>query len=389
MIFPCSLRRLVQVGFVTTLFLGSQYVAALQVTGLYSQRIAVANESDAERNRAFRDALAAVILKVTGEQRWLQHPTVEQALGNAQSYVEAIAYSSEILPLPAVEESTADELDVEEEQETEESEPVEPVPTTFEQRYIEVDFAAQLIDELLADANIPVWDSNRPSVLVWMALQDEAGNRTLLTSDINQDIIDVIQAFGERRGLPVIFPVLDFEDRRNLTEDMVWTLDEAAIRRASERYDADSVLTGRVLFTASGELVGLWQFLFGERSDVFDGFDTELTDYLNAPLDRITAQLASYFAIVPEELSAQRVRLRVEGVSDLQDYSALIAYVGNLGLVDSVSPAALDGEQLELELGLVGNATQLYELIALDRDLLPIQSSQTEAEPVLHYRWTR
>ena len=122
---------------------------------------------------------------------------------------------------------------------------------------------------------------------------------------------------------------------------------------------------------------------------MFDGFDTEIDDYLDVPLDRITSQLASYFAIVPEAVSTQTVRLRVEGVSDLQDYSALIAYVGNLGLVDSVLPAALDGEQLELELGLVGEAGQLFELMALDRDLLPIQSSQTQAEPVLHYRWTR
>ncbi len=371
---------------------------ALQVSGLYSERIAVANESDAERNRAFRDALAAVVLKVTGEQRWLEHPAVEQALDNAQSYVEAIAYSNEFIaaPQPALSEESDASIDssLEEEVRNEEDESEEEanenlVSTTIEQRYVEVDFSARLINELLTDANIPVWDSNRPSVLLWMALQDADGNRTLLTSDINQEIIDAIQDFAAARGLPVIFPVLDFEDRRNLSEDLVWSLNEESIRRASERYDADSVLTGRLHFTASGELVGLWQFLFGPRVDVFDGFATDIDEYLYAPLDRVTGQLASYFAIVPEASASSTVRLTVEGVSDLQDYSALIAYVGNLGLVESVFPAAIDGEQLELELGLVGNAGQLYELIALDRDLLPIQSSQVGQEPVLHYRWTR
>ena len=33
------------------------------------------------------------------------------------------------------------------------------------------------------------------------------------------------------------------------------------------------------------------------------------------------------------------------------------------------------GERLELRLDLVGDPQQLYELIALDRDLLPIESS--------------
>ena len=74
--------------------------SALQVTGLYDHKVAVNNESDAERNRAFREALEAVILKVTGEHRWLEHPRIEEALGNAQSYIEAISYSSETVELP-------------------------------------------------------------------------------------------------------------------------------------------------------------------------------------------------------------------------------------------------------------------------------------------------
>jgi len=359
-----------------------QPVSALQVTGLYSQRVPVTNESDAERDRAFREALRAVVLKVTGDARWLEDPAVESALRNAESYVEAIAYSSEMLTveMPEPAEPIADDADTID---------VPAVPLTTEQRYVEVDFSATLIDQFLTDAGIPIWNSNRPSVLVWMALQNAEGDRTLLTADINQDIIDSIQQFAESRGLPVIFPVLDFEDRRNLSEDTVWALDKEAIRRASDRYDADSVLSGRLHFTASGELVGLWQFLFQDREDVFDGFASDLEDYLHTPLDRITSQLASYFAILPEARNTETVSLTVEGVGDLQDYSALIAYVSNLGLVQGVAPAAIDGERLELQLDLVGNTRQLFELIALDRDLLPIQSSQTGNEPVLHYRWTR
>ncbi len=356
-----------------------QSISALQVTGLYSYRIAVANESDAERDRAFQEALRAVVLKVTGDERWLAVPAVDRALSNAESYVEAISYSNEQVAIEspvAAGQQSDDTLTIN-------------LPPTREQRYVEVDFSARLVDQLLTDADIPIWNSNRPSVLVWMALQNAAGERSLLTADINQDIIDSIQQFAESRGLPVIFPVLDFEDRRNLSEDTVWALDEDAIRRASSRYDADSVLSGRLHFTASGELVGLWQFLFQDREDVFDGFATDLEDYLHTPLDRITSQLASYFAIIPVSSSTQTVRLRVEGVGDLQDYSALIAYMSNLGLVQGVTPAAIDGERLELQLDLIGNSRQLFELIALDRDLLPIQSSQTGSEPVLHYRWTR
>jgi hypothetical protein len=346
---------------------------ALQVTGLYDHLIAVNNESDAERNRAIREAFEAVVLKVTGEHRWLEHPSIEQALENAQSYVGGISYSSEMVPLAVTPNSSM---------------PPSLAPRV-ERRFIEVNFAASLIDQLLASANIPVWTSNRPSVLVWMALQNAEGERKMLTAEENQQIVAYIQNFAEQRAIPIIFPVLDFEDRRNLSVDAVWGLDDSAITEASERYGADSILTGRLYFTASGELVGLWQFIFQGETQIFDGFDEDLNAYLHAPLDRITSQLASYFSLVPEATTQQIVRLQVEGVRDLSAYSALLSYVSGLGLVDSVVTAALDGERLELELGLVGDSGQLFELIALDRDLLPIQSSQAGSRGVLHYRWTR
>jgi hypothetical protein len=401
------------------LLFASAATQALPVTGLYSEQMAVANESDAERSRAFSEALQAVILRVTGEPQWLDHPTIIAAVENAQSYVEAIGYSSEFVAVPAeVAARAAQSTDVTATAETTGTTgateitqmpgaAVEPtvatpepdanqaevsaplIPTTREQRYIDVDFSSALIDELLTTANIPIWDSNRPSVLVWMALQDETGNRSLMTADINNDIIELIQEFADRRGLPVLFPVLDFEDRRSLNEDLVWTLNEEAIRKASNRYGADSILTGRLHFTASGELVGLWQFLFQDEADVFDGFSTDLREYLHGPLARVTSQLASYFAIVPESAAREMVQLRVDGVGSLQEYSSLLSYVSGLGMVESVSPAQLDGERLELRLGLVGDAQQLFELIALDRDLLPIEGVASDASDVLHYRWTR
>lgn len=375
---------------------------ALPVTGLYSQRVAVANDSDSERSRAVREALEAVILKVTGDPRWLQHATVRSAVSNAQSYVEAISYSSETVPVAPVQD-TAEPVDIDASasvdsgsdqgdpgaQDVPVESPAAQLPGEREQRYINVDFAENLINQMLVTADIPVWGNNRPSVLVWMVLQHPDGDRSMLTADSNPEIMDLMQDFAERRGLPIIFPVLDFEDRRALSEDQVWALETDAIRQASARYGADSMLAGRVFFTASGELVGLWQFIFQEEAEMFDGVDTDLERYLSAPLNRITNQLAAYFAITPEASLREDVLVRVDGVDDLQAYSALISYVSSLGLVESVATTGLDGERIELTLGLIGNAVQLNELIALDRDLLPVGSLQDIGNGLLHYRWTR
>ena len=386
-----SRSKLAHFWVVLLLILTTPPSTSLQVSGLYEHRVMVANESDAERNRAFREALEAVLLKVTGDRRWLRAPVIQQAISNAQSYVEAISYSSEAT------EVSADAIDLEQGEEIF-SDPQEndvagldnsQTREIRETRYIDVNFTQSLLDDLLASADIPVWDSNRPSVLVWMALQNNEGERRMLTADSNPEIITFMQKFAAERGLPIIFPVLDFEDRRALTEDAVWALDEDIIRRASERYGADSVLSGRLHFTISGELVGLWQFIFQGQVEVFDGFDEELESYLVEPLDRITNQLASHFALVPETTNQQIVRIQVEGIRDLSEYSALLNYVSGLGLVESVTTTAFEGQLLELQLGLLGNTQQLYELIALDRDLLPVTNTQRLNGSALTYRWTR
>lgn len=389
-----ALRQLRIPGLLLCLALAGP-VMALQVTGLYDYRVAVADESQTERQRAFQEALRAVILKVTGDERWLDHPSVQRAINNAQSYVEAISFSSEQIPVEAdaanagSTEEIAEDTDSASPATDEPEKPAVVQPQFREQRYINVEFADNLINDLLAAADIPIWDSNRPSVLVWMAIQEPSGERSMLTADTYPEIMALMQEFGERRGLPVIFPVLDFEDRRSLGVDQVWTLEEEAIRTASNRYGADSVLAGRILRTASEELVGLWQFQFQGQSEVFDGFASELEDYLFGPLNRITNQLAGYFAIAPEDAPRTAVNLRVDGVGDLRDYSALIAYLGNLGAVESVLTTGLEGERIELRVGVLGNAQQLNEQIALDRDLLPIQSGMSQTDQLLHYRWTR
>lgn len=363
-------------------FLLTQPSAALQVTGLYSQQVAVSNDGEGERDRAFKEALAAVIVKVSGDPRWLENPIIERAVSQAQNYVEATSYFSESVELP-IEDNTQLDADT------------AAAFYTVEQRIISVNFASRLIDDLFAEANIPVWDSNRPSVLVWMVLQSETGEREFLSAEANPGIVKSMQDFAADRGLPIIFPVLDFEDRRSLAENVVWNLDEQAILSASERYGPDSILAGRLHFTASGELVGLWQFLFQEEAEVFDGFDSDLQAYLHSPLNRITTRLAGYFAILPETVSQESIRLRIDGIKNLFAYTALLSYVENLALVETVTTAGLDGERIELELGLVGDSRQLYEQIALDRDLLPISNpansaiSANNSPQLFHYRWTR
>ena len=358
---------------VVALLLFAPMAVGLVVEGLYGHRVIIEDGSDGERERAFEEAFSAVMLKVTGHGRWLDHPDIISARRQAGDFVEAFAYGTE-----------ADGNG------------------GSERRYLEVDFAEGPINDLLRNAGIPRWGSNRPSVLVWMVVQDADGERRMLSATSDPETTAIIEAVAAERGLPVIFPLLDFEDLRALSADVLWSLDEAALRAAGERYAADSILAGRMQRTRRGHLTGLWQFIFQDESEVFDGLDSQLDLYLQIPMHRITDQLADYFAPLRLEAEAGLVRLQVEEVANLEAYTALLAYLQGLEPVESVTVGEIDGSRLELRIGLDGDLQQLTEVIALERNLLPTEDSAERADdrprrssrrgdstPLLSYRWTR
>lgn len=351
---PALFRRLLSL-MLWAWLAASGPVSALQVGGLYSHSVLVANESESERSRAFSESLSAVIVKLTGKPEALALAGVVRAIASAADYVEGVSYGDS---------------------------------GSEGQRQLTVDFSPTLVDALLDRQGVPVWNSNRPSVLVWMAIQEESGGRRLFDPELDAALFSMMRSFAESRGLPLIFPVLDFEDRRELSSDQLWDLEVASIEAASERYSPDSILAGRLLITPSGELVGLWQFQFRDEVRLINGLDRELASYLESPLREVTSQFVETFATSQSMLLRQELTLRVDGIRDLADYAALNAYLLQLGAVDALALNALDADRLELNLRVAGGEQWLRDLIALDRNLRAIDSSATEPG-LLHFRWTR
>lgn len=341
------------------LCLGSPSAFALIVNGLYDQEIVVQGQGDAERIRAYREGLTAVILKITGEERWLRNSAVERAIRDAQSYVQEVSYHTSSGPA--------------------------------EQRnFISVRFDRALVDNMLNGAGIPVWDQNRPTVMLWLAVQSPDGRRELLSADSDHPLLEIVREYSRLHGLPLLFPLLDLEDRRQLPIDVAWSLDDASIRVASERYGADAILSGRVLESTGGDLVGLWQFLFRDQVETFDSFEQDFKPYADAALERITARLSSHYGLI--RLSTPLpVRLRVDNVDSARDYVDVLQYVQSLAVVDKASIALLNGASLELDVTLSGNPFLFTEFIALGRDMQltqPFDPGQDQM-PELHYRWVR
>ena len=358
--------------FCGLLFLSSQSLS-LQVRGLYSETVIIQNDGDSERFGAYSEALRAVLVKLTGSENAIREPMLIRALESAGDYVEAVSYGTESEML-----SNTSNAEFE---------------SRSNQRVLEINFSRSLVDTLLLDAGIPIFDSNRPSVLLWMVIQESNGERNLITPELYPKIISHFESFSKRRGIPFIYPLLDFEDQKALNKDKLWELDPVIIEGASKRYGPDSVLAGRLQITPSADLVGLWRFFFQNSVQSFDGLDTRIESYLSAALNKVTTRLVNYFAINPLSNDIASATLRVDGISDLEEYSLLLDYLNTLGLLDAFVLSGMEGERLEFRVEARGDLEQLEGLIALDRDLKIINSSGRGVFdgdlPLLHYRWTR
>jgi hypothetical protein len=335
---------------------------ALVVSGLYDHEVPVQGQGESERLRAYGEALAAVIVKVAGAETALQNAAVGRALRDAQSYVREVSYRTVSAPQPNT-------------------------------NLISVRFDPKLIDTLLANAGMTVWDKNRPSILLWLSVQGQDGRRELLAADSDHPAIELVKEYARQRGVPILIPLMDFEDRRNLPVDVAWSLDEEAIRRASARYGADSVLSGRVLNSPTGDFVGLWQFLFRDNTEVFDSFENNLSGYMSSAMDRVTRVLIKHFAIDRSVSAARaRVRMRIDNIKTASAHVALLAYVRDYAVVENAAVKVLDGSSIELDISALGSALLFTEFLSLGRDLVPIDIPLSEREAgdsALHYRWVR
>ena len=108
-----------------------------------------------------------------------------------------------------------------------------------------------------AAAGLPVWGSNRPNVLLWIALGD--GHRRELLGETGADEFNIeLKRQAQLRGLPVYYPLWDLEDTASLSLAEIWGSFLDRIDRASSRYQPDTILTARLQQESSGLWSANW-----------------------------------------------------------------------------------------------------------------------------------
>jgi hypothetical protein len=327
---------------------------AAEVKGLYQATVPVADQSADARRQAFGDALTRVLVKVTGQAQPARDDGLAQIIGQASRFVQQYRYQAPQAPADAGAPTAAD------------------TPALM----LWARFDPDALGNALRDAGEPVWGRERPVTLAWIAVQSGA-ERDLVGTDADSPVIAAANDAANARGIPVVLPLMDLEDRGRISFTDVWAGFEDHIRQASARYDADALLVGRVSAGADGQWSAHWTLYQHEHVNQWDSGPADLAAVVHDGVDGTADLFANRFALPAIALGGSRARVQVSGVSSLDAYGRVLNFLNGLSVVDHVGVDQVQGNTVTYSLDLRGEVRNLRQAISLGHML------EEEAQPQL------
>jgi hypothetical protein len=346
MLIRCALPRFARytpvVGGLLLLLLvalGCRSAEGAEVKGLHIAEVPVAGQQTEQRNAAIRDAFREVLVKVTGHRGVVKREGLKLPIQEAAGFVQKYSYRL------APESDSAGISD-------------EP------QRLLEVEFDEGSVNQLLRELGLPAWGGNRPLILVWLGIEKE-GRRVHLTPGLDVVIEQAALDVGRDRGLPVLLPLMDFEDRDRLRISDLWGGFSTTIRAASRRYDPDLIVSGR-LHQVSDQLWRVHWTLLKENG--FFNWKSEGPSRASATesgLQQLADRLAAQFAPIGNVTDVIDFRMRIGGIQYLGDYERVQDYLQGLNSIEQVELLYAEPQAVVFDLRVRGGREVLDREISM------------------------
>jgi hypothetical protein len=328
------------------------------VKDIYIASVPVENQSAKVLVSASRQALAEVIVKVSGSKTVLRNPVIATALNKARNQVQQYSYVR--------------------------------IRTPERGLAARIEFDGGYINDLVIRAGIPLWTANRPLVLAWVVVEDEQG-RHFINWDTSAEQAQQLADEFSRRGVPVQLPVFDLVDTAAVSVESAWALDPNVIRAASARYNVQNIVAARLASSSDGKLQGEWRYFYQGDQSKRSVTVPDLQVFLRDGVNIVAGAMSARYAVAPTKGEAGGLRMSVSGVSDYAQFAAIISWMEDLELVERVLLEQVQGDRIELRLQAQANATQLATIIELNEQLLPMPVAMpgSASTAQLNYQWRK
>ncbi|MEP4888729.1 MAG: DUF2066 domain-containing protein [Aliiglaciecola sp.] len=361
-----------------TLLIIAQFngVNAAVVEGLYSASVVVDDQSTTAQKKAVKQALAEVLVKVSGDQSLLADQEIKAYLNNAQNIL--LSYSFE---------------------------------SSSEGLVYKAEFDVNKVESVLRSTGFAIWGKHRPQTLVWLAMEDkDTETRQLFSDNLHQNLIDVAKQTAKARGIDIAFPIMDLTDIQQVSVYDVWSSYTQNLVEASERYGTEYVMSGRLFYRdeqpttelleeadealqSAPKKLNVWvlEWLITRRG-AFNSGEVEASSPEQAvekAINMITDELAEKYAIeaVAGDGTENKTQIVIGNISSLTAYTDVLEFLNNLSVVIDVTLVEQQGGFSTFELELFGAKENLDEAFRLDNRIESPRDDFSQSDVNKPYFW--
>ncbi len=346
--------------FLVVLLLGLTLVPvngySVELKYLYDVHIPVESRDENALQDAFKQALITVLVRITGKSKIATQPEITELLKSPSRFVQQYRYyerSDEALP----------------------------------RLNLWIQFDGASMEKQLIKAGLPVWGKQRPAVLVWFAIEQQ-GRRFLIAEDSVLETRETLATAAKRVGVPMIFPLLDLEDRAQVNASDILGGFEERVLRASQRYNPDAVLIAWASSSVDGFWRTHWRLNISAESREWSHAGTDSRKALEDGIGWLAGELSSHLAVSSHAGERDSVLLLVSGVDTLEEYARTSSYLNDLDRISHYRPYRIEPGLVGFSLKLRGSSQDLERLIELggilDKSAAPASvtpSMKSAAEP--------
>jgi hypothetical protein len=322
-VLPRQLRRAVFLCVGSAILLLADRGFALTRAELYQAVVPSTDRCEAAQAVTFQAALKIVLVRVTGRRTADEDPALAPLIDNAGHYVQQCR-------------RTAD-------------------------NQLSVAFDGGAIDRWLTQNDQPLWGRERPSTVVWLAVQTGPQTGTVIAAEDSSELKAAIDAAASLRGAPVLWPSAADLQRNHLDYADFASATPGALAELGRRMGGEGTLIGRANGATAAAAVR-WTYLYQDRSSEFSG---AVADGVNRAADTYAGLFAVSGTLAP-------VDIEVTDVTDLEDYALVQGYLESLTFISHVGVEALSGDTVRFRLTTRGGTEPLQHALSLSGRLQPI-----------------
>ena len=371
-------KTLIILLLVITSFLPFTAIEAVEVNDLYQATVTINSRNNTDRAIALKEALAAVMVKVGGNKSVLDNLIIKNSLNDYRIYLNQYRY----------------QLDT-----TSTTKPIIDNQIQDKKLLLLASFNEDKINQLFQQANLAIWGSLRPQILLWLVNEDGL-IRTIMSNSTDSPLPLMVNDFSAQRGLPIIMPLMHLTDASQITLSDIWGRFEQPVRKASSRYLAETIVVMRISnssllayepdiksgiepnncglactknlareqgYTLDWSLFGL--SLKGDQrrfSQQYQG--SERKKLLQQGLADITELIYQYYAL--STTSNNDIIIEVANVDSLAIYVDVVDFLTNLSAVKSVTLLNAEGTSRRFNLQLLGSSNAFIASLTLNKQLI-------------------